>query len=61
MMPPLYCNFCGRAQYEVAVLIAGPTVFICEQCVADCQPIIDRHLRTGPEFGEVEYSSWMQS
>jgi ATP-dependent Clp protease ATP-binding subunit ClpX len=54
----LYCSFCGRAQHEVALLIAGPTVFICDQCVADCQPIIDQRLRTSPDLGEQEYESW---
>lgn len=57
-MSVLYCNFCGRAQYETGVLVAGPTVFICDLCVGDCQPIIDRTLRTSPELGEREYRSW---
>ncbi|EPR09787.1 hypothetical protein M527_06570 [Sphingobium indicum IP26] len=29
----LYCSFCARSQHEALVLIAGPTVFICEECV----------------------------
>lgn len=36
----LYCNFCGKSQYEVNKLIAGPTVFICDECVALCDDII---------------------
>ena len=30
---PLYCSFCGKSQHEVRKLIAGPTVFICDECV----------------------------
>ncbi len=36
----LYCSFCGKGQHEVRKLIAGPTVFICEECVALCKDII---------------------
>lgn len=32
----LYCSFCGKADYEVRKLIAGPTVFICDECVKIC-------------------------
>ena len=32
----LYCSFCGKSQHEVRKLIAGPTVFICDECVASC-------------------------
>ena len=35
-----YCSFCGKAQGEVAKLIAGPTVFICNECVDLCQHIM---------------------
>jgi|SRR6266853_721890 len=35
----LYCSFCGRSQKEVKRLIAGPTVFICDQCVELCRQI----------------------
>src|SRR6202161_907517 len=36
----LYCSFCGKSQHEVRKLIAGPTVFICDECVALCMDII---------------------
>jgi ATP-dependent Clp protease ATP-binding subunit ClpX len=36
----LYCSFCGKSQHEVAKLIAGPTVFICNECVELCMDII---------------------
>jgi|SRR5215467_605881 len=37
----LYCSFCGKSQHEVHKLIAGPTVFICDECVGLCDDIID--------------------
>ena len=36
----LYCSFCGKSQHEVRKLIAGPTVFICDECVGLCMDII---------------------
>ena len=36
----LYCSFCGKSQHEVRKLIAGPTVFICDECVDVCNDII---------------------
>ena len=36
----LYCSFCGKSQHEVRKLIAGPTVFICDECVELCMEII---------------------
>jgi ATP-dependent Clp protease ATP-binding subunit ClpX len=37
---PLHCSFCGKSQHEVRKLIAGPTVFICDECVELCMDII---------------------
>ena len=37
---PLYCSFCGKSQFEVRKLIAGPSVFICDECVELCNDII---------------------
>jgi hypothetical protein len=43
----LYCSFCGKSQHEVRKLIAGPTVFICNECVHTCMEIIrDQRLLT---------------
>ena len=43
----LYCSFCGKSQHEVRKLIAGPTVFICDECVELCMDIIrEEHKRT---------------
>ena len=36
----LYCSFCGKSQQEVRKLIAGPTVFVCDECVELCMDII---------------------
>jgi ATP-dependent Clp protease ATP-binding subunit ClpX len=37
---PLRCSFCGKGEKEVRKLIAGPNVFICDECVEVCQDII---------------------
>ncbi len=37
----LYCSFCGKSQHEVKKLIAGPTVFICDECTTLCMAIIE--------------------
>jgi ATP-dependent Clp protease ATP-binding subunit ClpX len=47
----LYCSFCGKSQHELRKLIAGPTVFICNECVELCMDII----------GEEDKSSLVQS
>ena len=36
----LFCSFCGKSQKEVKKLIAGPTVFVCDECVELCMDII---------------------
>ena len=36
----LYCSFCGKSQHEVRKLIAGPAVFVCDECVELCMDII---------------------
>ncbi|MGL5115884.1 MAG: ATP-dependent Clp protease ATP-binding subunit ClpX [Beijerinckiaceae bacterium] len=43
----LYCSFCGKSQHEVRKLIAGPTVFICDECVELCMDIIREESKTG--------------
>jgi ATP-dependent Clp protease ATP-binding subunit ClpX len=42
----LYCSFCGKSQHEVRKLIAGPTVFICDECVELCMDIIREENKT---------------
>ena len=42
----LYCSFCGKSQHEVKKLIAGPTVFICDECVDLCNDIIREETKS---------------
>src|SRR6476469_3532355 len=41
----LYCSFCGKSQHEVRKLIAGPSVFICDECVDLCNDIIREEVQ----------------
>ena len=43
----LFCSFCGKSQHEVRKLIAGPSVFICDECVELCNDIIREELQDG--------------
>lgn len=47
----LVCSFCGKNQQEVKKLIAGPTVFICDECVALCSDIMKEDIQVAPELG----------
>ena len=42
----LYCSFCGKSQHEVRKLIAGPSVFICDECIELCNDIIREETST---------------
>lgn len=44
----LYCSFCGKSQHEVRKLIAGPSVFICDECVDLCNDIIREEIQDAP-------------
>ncbi len=48
----LYCSFCGKSQHEVRKLIAGPSVFICDECVDLCNDIITEEMQEQTEDGE---------
>ena len=48
----LYCSFCGKSQHEVRKLIAGPTVFICDECVELCMDIIKEENKTSTNKNE---------
>jgi len=52
----LYCSFCGKSQHEVRKLIAGPTVFICDECVELCMDIIreENKVISSPKTNNVE-------
>lgn len=45
----LYCSFCGKSQHEVRKLIAGPSVFICDECVDLCNDIISEEIQEDAE------------
>jgi ATP-dependent Clp protease ATP-binding subunit ClpX len=47
----LYCSFCGKSQHEVRKLIAGPSVFICDECVELCNDIIREEIQEIPAAG----------
>ncbi len=49
----LYCSFCGKSQNEVRKLIAGPSVFICDECVDLCNDIIQEELEDVNEIDEI--------
>jgi len=48
----LYCSFCGKSQHEVKKLIAGPSVFICDECIDLCNEIIRDELPAGDDVRE---------
>jgi ATP-dependent Clp protease ATP-binding subunit ClpX len=48
----LYCSFCGKSQHEVKKLIAGPSVFICDECIDLCNEIIRDELPAGDDTRE---------
>ena len=52
---PLYCSFCGKTNFEVVRMIAGPMVFICNECVQLCVDILNEgfDLGTAPD-GQLE-------
>ncbi len=48
----LYCSFCGKSQHEVKKLIAGPSVFICDECVDLCNDIIREEIQEQTDSGD---------
>ncbi len=48
----LYCSFCGKSQHEVRKLIAGPSVFICDECVELCNDIIREEVSDSTQNGD---------
>ena len=50
----LYCSFCGKSQHEVRKLIAGPSVFICDECVALCNDIIEEEVLDKSLIGDIK-------
>jgi ClpX C4-type zinc finger/Glyoxalase superfamily protein len=41
----LYCSFCGKSQHDVRKLVAGPAVYICDECIDLCTDVVDEQLR----------------
>ncbi len=56
----LYCSFCGKSQHEVRKLIAGPSVFICDECVELCNDIIREELEEKAASGRAELPKPME-
>ena len=52
----LYCSFCGKSQHEVRKLIAGPSVFICDECIELCNDIIRDEIGNNPALEEFKGS-----
>ena len=48
----LHCNFCGKSQHEVRKLIAGPSVYVCDECVELCNDIIREEVAEAAESTE---------
>ena len=51
----LYCSFCGKSQHEVKKLIAGPSVFVCDECVDLCNDIIQEELQEVSEESDDDH------
>ncbi len=50
----LYCSFCGKSQHEVKKLIAGPSVFVCNECIELCNDIISEEAQAASSVGNLE-------
>ncbi|OGT67732.1 MAG: ATP-dependent protease ATP-binding subunit ClpX [Gammaproteobacteria bacterium RIFCSPLOWO2_02_FULL_42_9] len=51
----LYCSFCAKSQHEVKKLIAGPSVYVCNECVDLCNDILAEELKDAPEDKKTEF------
>jgi ATP-dependent Clp protease ATP-binding subunit ClpX len=46
---PIYCSFCGKSNIEARCIVAGPTVYICDECVQACVDVLfDKGIRIQP-------------
>ncbi len=52
----LYCSFCGKSQHEVRKLIAGPSVFVCDECIALCNDIIREEAQSADNVEKADKS-----
>jgi ATP-dependent Clp protease ATP-binding subunit ClpX len=55
----LFCSFCGKNQHEVKKLIAGPSVFICDECIDLCTDIIKEEIKSNDPTKDKEYSDYV--
>mgnify|MGYP000323963439 CR=1 FL=1 len=55
----LYCSFCGKSQHEVRKLIAGPSVFICDECVDLCNDIIKEESKELNKVSSARKVNWL--
>ena len=56
----LKCNFCGKSQKQVKKLIAGPNVYICDECIELCNEIIEEELAEGAEVSAAELRTFLE-
>ena len=56
----LHCSFCGKSQKEVKKLIAGPTVYICDECIELCNDIISEETQKSQQKQEGQGFSFHQ-
>ena len=59
----LFCSFCGKNQKEVKKLIAGPTVFVCDECVELCMDIIKEENKKLPSYiinNSIKFKDWIE-
>ena len=59
----LHCSFCGRHEKEVAVIIAGPAVYICDECIYQCLMVIfetgkERHIKSNIDRQAIFKEYW---
>ena len=50
----LKCSFCGKSQKQVKKLIAGPAIYICDECIELCNEIIEDEFAAGSDLGLIE-------
>ena len=50
----LKCSFCGKNQEQVRKLVAGPGVYICDECIELCNEIIEEEIGDEPDLGRLE-------
>jgi hypothetical protein len=60
--PTLFCSFCGRSQHDVRKMVAGPQVFICDECIELCMAIVREegrsfYLRSPDEYRNIAENS----